>query len=174
MSGGPIKALDGFSSSREVYSQQDQLLVKETAELRPMNVYACTKCKGEATVVQAKEDGLLANIVRLSNVFGHTKDPPDRVVPAFARAAALGLSGRIQVEGGGNLFDFTHISDVVRGLMRLVQLTSQGRSLAPLHLVSGMGTSLAQLASLAERCSRAAVTVVEGAPRSFDVAQFIG
>ncbi len=161
-----------FASSREVYGQQNALPVPEEAELLPMNVYARTKVSGETAVAEAAAAGAVANVVRLSNVFGHTSDHHDRVVPAFARCAAEG--GQIRVDGGGNVFDFTHISDVVRGLARLIDLTAEGRRLAPIHLVTGRGTSLAELADLGRQHARAPVTVTEAPSRSFDVARFYG
>jgi nucleoside-diphosphate-sugar epimerase len=108
-----------FGSSREVYGQPSQLPVAEDAPRRPMNVYARSKVAGEDLVEEARQDGLIANIVRFSSVFGCPLDHPDRVAMAFAWAACRG--GTMRLEGGGNIFDFTFIHDVVDGLWRLAQ-----------------------------------------------------
>ena len=46
-----------FVSSREVYGNAAGLPVEEEAPLRPMNVYARTKCDGELLARQARDAG---------------------------------------------------------------------------------------------------------------------
>ena len=113
-----------FASSREVYGEARRLPVREDDPLHPMNAYGRSKRAGELLIGAANSSGLLANTCRLSNVYGWSRDHPDRVVMAFAIAAARG--GVISVEGRANAFDFTHIDDVVEGLWRLVQATIAG------------------------------------------------
>lgn len=156
-----------FGSSREVYGQQEEFPVRETATLQPVNTYARSKVKGEQAV---KASDRLGNIVRFSSVYGWTGDHHDRVVPAFCRAAAAG--GRISVEGSGNILDFTHINDVTDGLYEIIRQTMHGENLPPIHLVSGQGTSLGELAGLCRKHGSA--TIREAEPRSYDVSQFIG
>ena len=103
-----------FASSREVYGQPGRLPVTEDAPLRPINVYGRSKVEGERLVEAARDEGLRAAIVRLSNVYGSTRDHPDRVVPAFARGAVTGSA--LRVEGADHTFDFTHIDDTTRGI----------------------------------------------------------
>ena len=57
--------------------------------------------------------------IRLSNVYGSVDDHEDRVVPAFARAAAFG--DELRVQGEENTFDFTYIDDVARGIVLLAE-----------------------------------------------------
>jgi nucleoside-diphosphate-sugar epimerase len=161
-----------FSSSREVYGQQDTLPVSEAAPLRPMNVYARSKYHGEILVSGARSMLPAANVVRLSNVYGRIDDHADRVVTAFARAAAFG--GSLRIEGGQNCFDFTHIDDVVCGLVELIRLTALGENLDPIHLTTGTGTTLDELASIAVLLARKPVNIVQKAPRDYDVSTFIG
>jgi nucleoside-diphosphate-sugar epimerase len=161
-----------YSSSREVYGQAQRLPVKEDDPLEPMNVYAMSKVDAERACRAAQESGLVANVVRFSSVYGCPEDHPDRVVPAFARAAATG--GTIRLEGRDNVLDFTFIDDVVRGVMKVVQLTNEGEKLPPVHFVSGVGTTLGALASMAQAISRFRVEVVETSPRTYDVSRFIG
>lgn len=161
-----------FASSREVYGEGHNLPVPETAALRPMNVYGRSKRDGEDIVHQARSRGLLANICRFSNVFGWPNDHADRVVMAFCGAAARG--GVMSIEGGGNTFDFTIVEDVVDGLFRLIEATSAGNHLPPIHFVSGRGVSLRELARMAAAHAIAEVTLVDAAPRDFDVTSFVG
>lgn len=162
-----------FSSSREVYGQPDHLPVHEDMPLRPMNVYARAKYQAEQAVLAARRDGLQTAIVRLSNVYGCTQDHADRVVPAFARAAALGQTMRI--DGKNHTFDFTHVSDTARGIMAVVErLQAKRRDLPPIHLLTGKPTTLGELASLANRFGKANSPIQEAPERDFDVARFYG
>lgn len=120
----------------------------------------------------ARERGVLTNICRFSNVFGCPEDHPDRVVMAFAAAAARG--GVMSIEGGANTFDFTAVEDVVEGLFRLIQATMQRERFDPIHFVSGQGTTLRDLAKLAASFAVAEVRLTEVPARSFDVSAFVG
>lgn len=168
----PLRPWLIFASSREIYGEPSALPVGEDAPRAPLNVYARSKLAGELAVEQAVEAGLIGNIVRFSNVYGCTRDHADRVVPAFARAAASGA--KIYLEGPANTFDFTHVEDVADGLLRLVEATSCSEKLPPIHFVSGKGTTLAQLATLAAANSASRLPWEERPSRNYDVARFVG
>lgn len=162
-----------FASSREVYGQPDLLPATEDAPLRPVNIYGRSKVEGERILLDARGRGLRTAVVRLSNVYGTTRDHADRVVPAFARAAALGSS--LRVDGPDHTFDFTHIDDTCRGLVRLVELLERGQdALPPVHLLTGQPTTLSELAALAVRLGGMRSPVREAPPRSYDVSHFYG
>lgn len=162
-----------FASSREVYGEPKELPVREDAPIAAMNTYGRTKARGEEMTLAARGDGLVTGILRFANVYGPGPDHPDRVVPAFARAAASGAE--MHIEGAENTFDFTHITDVVRGILRAAELLARGeRALPPVHLASGVGTTLLELARLAAGASKAAPRVVVAEARSYDVSRFIG
>lgn len=162
-----------YASSREVYGQQDVLPVPESAPLRPKNVYARSKVEAERRVDAARAAGLAAAILRFSNVYGDVADHADRVIPAFARAAAAG--GRLRVDGADCTFDFTHVADVADGILRAARLLISGeRSLPPIHFVTGVETSLGALAQLAIAAGGARVAAAEAPARSFDVHRFRG
>lgn len=160
-----------FASSREVYGEPQGLPVNEAAPRAPLNVYARSKVAGELAMEWAASAGLVANIARFSNVYGSVADHADRVVPAFARAAASGATAYL--EGPENTFDFTHVDDVADGLLRLVMATASGRQLPPIHFVSGRGTTLRELADLAEANSTGMRCEVRPS-RNYDVSRFIG
>jgi nucleoside-diphosphate-sugar epimerase len=159
------------ASSREVYGQQERMPVPEDAPLSPRNVYAESKVAGEQLAGEARSRGMATAVVRFSNVFGDTLDHADRVVPAFAHAAALGRA--LRVDGSACTFDFTHVSDVADGLTRVVRLLCDGeRTLPPIHFVAGRQTSLGELAALA--MAHGAAARHEAPARSFDVHRFCG
>jgi UDP-glucose 4-epimerase len=161
------------ASSREVYGQPEALPATEDTPLRPVNVYGRSKVEGELLVAKAQRAGVRACTIRLSNVFGSTADHADRVVPAFARAAALGEE--LRVDGLDHTFDFTHIDDVTRGIVALVRWLAAGNAPPPpIHFVSGQPTTLGELAILAARLGQSDSVIRPAAPRDFDVARFFG
>ena len=163
-----------FASSREVYGDAASLPVTESAPLRPVNVYARSKVEGEKLVTQATDRGLRTSIVRLSNVYGRSDDYPDRVIPAFARASAFGTMMR--VDGSDSTFDFTHVDDVVLGLLRIIERLApdQAGALPPIQFVTGWPLSLGQLAMMAKELGGGRSVIVNAPPRQFDVASFHG
>lgn len=160
-------------SSREIYGEPQSLPVREDARAQPVNIYGRSKLEGERIALEARNRGLSVGVVRLSNVYGSVQDHPDRVVPAFARAAAEG--GTLRVQGSENTFDFTHLDDTVAGLFCLAeQLSSGQRAIPPLHLVAGHATTLAELASLAVTAAGTSARIIEEPPRDYDVCRFRG
>lgn len=162
-----------FASSREVYGEPDALPVAEEAPLRPINVYGETKVAAEALMDDARAAGLQTAIVRLSNVYGSTEDHADRVVPAFARRALAGEP--LRIDGAGHTFDFTHVDDTARGIAAVIEALQSGeRALPPIHLLTGTPTTLGELAQAAVDLAGSSSPLVEGPPRSYDVARFYG
>lgn len=161
-----------LASSREVYGQSRRLPVREDAPLRPMNHYARSKVEAERAVMQASAAGLRTAVVRFSTVYGALGDHPDRVIPAFCRAALNGLP--LRVEGEANRLDITHIADVAPCIADVAERLSRGQSLEPMHLTSGQGVSLSDLAATVVRLARSNSTIVTASPRDYDVASFIG
>ncbi len=162
-----------YASSREVYGQQEDFPVKETARLAPVNIYGESKHEAEQIIQRATEKKLQTSIVRFSNVFGSIHDYHDRVIPAFCRAAVEGND--IRVDGKDHLFDFTYIEDVIQGVLSLIYLLVQKKeSLPPVHLTRGIPVSLSQIAEIASKASSHSIKIVEGISRSFDVSKFWG
>lgn len=162
-----------FASSREVYGEPQHLPVTEGAPLAPINVYGHTKLAGECLVDEARGLGLRAAVVRLSNVYGSPADHPDRVVPAFVRAAVRGLP--LRIDGSDHTFDFTHVDDTARGITLLADLLDRDPSPPPpIHFLTGTPTTLGALATLAVELAGTRAPIVTAPPRSFDVARFFG
>lgn len=162
-----------FASSREVYGEPEALPVTEDTPLRPVNVYGRSKAEGEELVTGARDQGLRAGILRFSNVYGSPSDHADRVVPAFARGAVQG--GRLRVDGGASTFDFAHLDDTVRGIVALVRLLASGADVPPpVHLVTGVATTLSELAHLAVELAATTATLEEAPARDYHVSRFTG
>ncbi len=162
-----------LASSREVYGEPASLPVVETAQIAPINVYGRSKAAAEQLVEHARKAGQHTQIVRYANVYGSIDDHPDRVVPAFTRAAARG--GLMHVRGTENAFDFTHVDDVAAGTARLVEALLAGeRDLPPVQFATGEPTTLGQLARHAHRLGSGRARLVEEATVGGTVARFWG
>ena len=162
-----------LSSSREVYGEPEILPVAETCALIPLNVYGRAKLAMEEARLKARDRGLQTAIVRLANVYGCIDDHADRVLPAFCRAAVLGEL--LRVDGLEHTFDFTHISDTVDGLMRVIaRLESGDMCLPPIHLLPGIATTLQEAANFAIQAAGSCSKIQVAPSRSYDVALFVG
>lgn len=162
-----------YASSREVYGNQEILPVKENSPLHPINIYGRSKAAAEEAILEARNKGINAAIVRFSNVFGSTEDHHDRVIPAFCRAAATGKP--LKVEGSENTFDFTHINDVVTGIIKIVEkLYAYQTNPPPFHFTTGRATTLSEAARIANTAGGSKSEIYEAPSRTFDVSNFCG
>ncbi len=158
-----------YASSREVYGEIARLPASEDTPCAPVNIYGRSKVAGECAV---RESRLQSAIVRFSNVYGSTHDHRDRVIPAFCRQSVHDEA--IRVDGYGHTFDFTHLDDVVRGLLRLIGELQRGQSGLTLHFASGVPTTLGQLAELVVELADSSSEIYEAPSRDFDVGRFYG
>lgn len=162
-----------FASSREVYGDVEALPATEATPRRPRNVYGQSKLEAERAIEAAAAAGLPTAIVRLSNVYGSIHDHPSRVIPAFTRAAHMGLP--LIIRGADSTLDFVHRDDVVRGLLAVAERLSMTRaSLPPVQLVSGFATTLGDLATLTVRLARSNSRIHIEPPQSVNVRAFVG
>jgi nucleoside-diphosphate-sugar epimerase len=162
-----------FASSREVYGQTPIGCVTEAANIAPFNVYGRSKADGEALIANAEPGAPRAAIVRLSNVYGTIHDHPDRAVPSILWRALN--HEPISLTGANSYFDFVHVNDSVEGLMLAGELIARTAGpLPPVHLATGVATSLHELARLAvDLCaSTSKVTIIPA--REYDVGGFCG
>jgi nucleoside-diphosphate-sugar epimerase len=161
------------SSSREVYGEAEQLPVNEDMATNPVNIYGRAKLYMEQAAYEARAAGVNTAVVRLANVYGCVNDHKDRVIPAFCRNAVLG--NPLRVDGFEHLFDFTHVSDTVNGITRVIELLCAGeRNLPAIHLLPGEGTTLKQAADFAVTSANSISVIKEATSRSYDVCKFIG
>jgi nucleoside-diphosphate-sugar epimerase len=161
------------ASSREVYGEADTLPVRDFISLKPVNIYGRAKTYMEQKTLEARDVGLNTAVIRLANVYGCTKDHKDRVLPAFCFNAVH--QANLRVDGRDHVFDFTHISDTVKGLSLVVeQLEQKERNLPPTHLLPGIGTTLGEAAEMAIRFAHSNSQIIEAPSRNYDVSRFIG
>jgi UDP-glucose 4-epimerase len=161
-----------LASSREVYGSLVRLPAHESDALKPFNVYGRSKLASEQIVAKAQRNGLRTATLRLSNVYGATNDHPGRAVPSLLSRAMAGES--LIISGAETFFDFVHVEDCVQGFLTVARQLEAGKPVPVLHLVSGVSTSLGQLALAAAEVARSSSPLKVLPARSFDVPGFVG
>jgi len=163
-----------FGSSREVYGES-QSIKKESDPQKPVNVYGASKSAGEyLTLCYGNNYNLRTFVVRFSNVYGGLNDHPDRVIPRFFNQALA--NSEITVYGGNQIFDFVHLSDVVEGLIRLIQKIINNEKLESriFHFLTGRSSNLVDLAKKIIEITNSKSVINFLARREFDVDTFVG
>ena len=163
-----------FGSSREVYGEPTSFPVREEDGVTPINHYGHAKVEGERMVREhCEQHGMAHSNLRFSNVYGHPRDHPTRLVNAFLRRALK--SEPLEIHGGGQVFDFTHLDDTVSAIFNAAEILHEKRiSLSPIHVLPGTPVSIEDLARhvLEITGSKSNVTYAEG--RDYDVERFHG
>ena len=161
------------ASSREVYGNQPRRAIPEDTPMTPLNIYGRSKAAGEGMVYGAQDAGANVAILRFANVYGDIYDYSDRVIPAFSRAAVNGTP--LRVDDATVCMDFTHVVDVSKGVVKVVeQLESGEKNLPPIHFATGTGTTLGELARIAVAASNNTCELNEVEKREASVSCFIG
>jgi len=163
-----------FGSSREVYGEPSSFPVNEDAPKDPINIYGRTKLDGERMVRDwSHRTGNPSAVLRFSNVYGNEKDILDRVLPRFVLGAIRNQP--LEIHGGNQLIDFTHINDTVEGIFRTIDYLNNWCDLHDdFHLLTGKGTSLQESIKVLSDHTGIdhEVTITKG--REYDVDRFIG
>ena len=168
-----------FGSSREVYGECGQTPVAEDHPKNPKNIYGESKLEAERMLEQySRATGPNSVILRFSNVYGNGLDIMDRVIPRFINSALRGHP--IEVHGGNQIFDFTHIDDTIEGIAKAIgqleQTQSSGvRGLSrSYHILTGVGTSLQDLIGIIQPHVGFPIETKRTRSRCYDVDCFVG
>ena len=163
--------------SAEQYGRHelDAMPLVETAEQRPLTVYAASKVAQEVAALQMfRSDGLRVVCTRS---FSHSGvgHPTTFLLPALvARALALPpAGGTLAIGNGDTVRDFLHVTDVVDAYLGLLEHGVSGEAY---NVSSGRGTSVRAIARLVlARAGRDAAIVTDAAfARPVDVPVQIG
>ncbi|MEI6556424.1 MAG: NAD(P)-dependent oxidoreductase [Paludibacter sp.] len=159
-----------FSSSREVYGEQRIMPVKESAVKTPLNIYGFYKLEGERIIEKYIQNYF---ILRFSNVYGNKYDIPDRVIPKFIHNALTGKE--LILEGGGQIIDFTHISDTVSSISKCIELLSSDIQFKEdLLILPGNENKITDLVEIIENEIGIKLKIKQNDKRNYDVEKFIG
>jgi GDP-4-dehydro-6-deoxy-D-mannose reductase len=117
----------------------------ESAEQRPLTLYAASKTAQEIAALQAhRSDGVRVVCTRSFNHSG-AGQPASFLLPSLvARALALGSTGgQLKIGNGDVVRDFLHVADVVDAYLALLELGAPGEVY---NVCSGQGVSVRALA----------------------------
>lgn len=163
-----------FGSSREVYGEPPSLPVSEEHGVAPINHYGHAKVIGENIVKKHCEiNGMVHSNLRFSNVYGHSGDHQTRLVNAFIIQALK--SEALEIHGGGQLFDFTHIDDTAGAIFTAAEMLHDlNESLPPIHVLPGDAVAIEDLAEMVISITNSNSEIVYTPGRDYDVERFHG
>lgn len=148
-----LRAADGYDptivvvGSGEQYGRHDaaELPLQETAEQRPLTVYAATKAAQETIALQAaRGEGLRVVATRSFNHSGPGHAPHFLLPALVRRAASLPPSGgRLPLGNDFVTRDFLHVADVAEAYCRLAERGTPGEAY---NVASGEGVTVRALA----------------------------
>jgi UDP-glucose 4-epimerase len=161
-----------FSSSREVYGNNNQLVYDETDTYidECESPYTASKVGGEALVKSYQNCYDISScILRFSNVYGRY-DGSDRVVPLFIAQAHDDQD--LTVYGDNKVLDFTYLDDCVDGVMRVITSFNKAKG-TTFNIASGEGTSLLELAQAVTEQVPCDSTVHVEPDRTGEIARYV-
>lgn len=164
-----------FASSAAVYGHSGDRPepVSESRPLAaPLSFYAAQKLASEQMLaLYHKTHQIPAVVFRFFNVFGPGQDPSSPysgVISIFA-SQILG-DAPIQLNGGGAMTrDFVSVHDIVRALLKALDLSEPKCDGCPINLGSGLSTSIRELAKIMMRAAGRKVELVEAPARFGDI-----
>lgn len=162
-----------FGSSREVFGEPEELPVSENSPKEPINIYGLSKITGEELCeTYTKYYGLKVRILRFSNVYTGVNDHLDRVIPKFIIRALNGQD--LFINGSGEeQFDFTYISDTIKGIWGCIkEIESSKKSLDDYNLSIGTPVSLKKLAEIIIQKTESNSCIRFNESRVYDVNHF--
>ena len=141
-----------FSSSREVYGEQEKIPVNEEVLTNPKNNYGASKVAGEAIISSI---GINYNIFRLSNVIG--VGDKNRVVPLFINKAIK--NEEITIYDENKIIDFVDVNDVIKAFIKAMEIKNEIYNVG-----SGVSVRLGDLALMIKELtnSKSKITIKNG------------
>ena len=108
-----------FSSSSEIYGDQEKIPINERASLKPKSIYGVSKIVSEEYIKSYnKIYGLEFNICRFFNVIGPSQRD-DFVTSKFASSIKSNKSLTINGDGA-QLRAYCHVDDAAEGIMKII------------------------------------------------------
>lgn len=161
-----------LSSGGTVYGDPREVPVSEDEPTRPRGVYGELHVRCEEAISKAiRDDGLRAQVLRCSTVYGEGQ-LPDRgqgVINTFIRHLEQGES--IELFGDGTTVrDYIYVGDLAQIVVALLSIDDGPTTL---NVGSGEGTSLLDVLRLVEAEVGRSATIIRHEERGFDVHRII-
>src|SRR3954454_25038491 len=155
-----------FASTGGAIMGNQEPPIDESSLPWPISPYGASKLTGEAYMhAFAGSFGMRPVALRFANVYGPYSSHKKGVITRFIRAALAG--GGFEIFGDGEATrDFLHVDDLCRGI-----ISAAGSDLSDevLHLASGNGTTINELARLILDIAGSEVEIVHHAKRVGEV-----
>lgn len=177
-----------FSSTCATYGDQDNVVLDETSQQRPINAYGASKRAVEDILTDfEKAHGMQHVIFRYFNVAGADPDgeigefhqPETHLIP-FILQAIDGQRDALTVFGtdydtpdGTCIRDYVHVCDLVDAHVLGLKWLLDGKGSRVFNLGTGSGFSVREVVDQAKHVTNRAVPIVEGARRPGDCTKLV-
>lgn len=177
-----------FSSTCATYGDQDNVVLDETSQQRPINAYGASKRAVEDILTDfEKAHGMQHVIFRYFNVAGADPDgeigefhqPETHLIPLILQAIdgqrdALTVFGTdYDTPDGTCIRDYVHVCDLVDAHVLGLKWLLDGKGSRVFNLGTGSGFSVREVVDQAKHVTNRAVPIVEGARRSGDCTKLV-
>lgn len=177
-----------FSSTCATYGDQDNVVLDETSQQRPINAYGASKRAVEDILTDfEKAHGMQHVIFRYFNVAGADPDgeigefhqPETHLIPLILQAIdgqrdALTVFGTdYDTPDGTCIRDYVHVCDLVDAHVLGVKWLLDGKGSRVFNLGTGSGFSVREVVDQAKHVTNRAVPIVEGARRPGDCTKLV-
>ena len=173
-----------FSSTAAVYGIPDEIPVKETTPLHPINPYGMSKLMSERVLIDAAQahKDLKYIILRYFNVAGASSDgkigqnfPQATHLIKKAAQTALGKRGHLEIYGtdydtadGTGVRDYIHVEDLAAAHLSALEYLRDGNSSDIFNCGYGRGYSVREVIDTMKKVSGIDFTTEEAARRPGD------
>lgn len=177
-----------FSSTCATYGDQDNVVLTEVSEQRPINAYGASKRAVEEILKQLSDCSNLTHVIfRYFNVAGADPDgeigefhqPETHLVPLILDAIT-GRRESITIFGtdydtpdGTCIRDYVHVCDLVDAHVLGLKWLEEGRTAKVFNLGTGSGFSVREVIDHAGLVTNRDVPVTEGARRAGDCTKLV-
>ena len=177
-----------FSSTCATYGDQDNVVLDETSQQRPINAYGASKRAVEDILTDFEEaHGMQHVIFRYFNVAGADPDgeigefhqPETHLIPLILQAIdgqrdALTVFGTdYDTPDGTCIRDYVHVCDLVDAHVLGLKWLLDGKGSRVFNLGTGSGFSVREVVDQAKHVTNRAVPIVEGARRPGDCTKLV-
>ena len=145
-----------MASSAAVYGDCENFPLKEEEAGQTLSPYAHSKWTNEKQIIEARDMGLKAAVLRFFNVYGPGQSPEGSyaaVIPTFIDQMINGMSPKINGDGFQTR-DFVHVDDVSVAILALIEGDWKAQNYHAFNVATQTETSLNDLVKIINKAIR--------------------